>query len=1527
MVIAPKNHFKQLPFVDRENHIQIFEDAVNNIGQKEFSVLVYYGIAGIGKTSLRKELPKYLEESDSISRHPKVIWASIDLLLDKFREKNTFLVTLKNDLQKKYKINFPSFEIAHAIYWKKSNPEIPLRKENYLFFEGDNAFGDFFGVVDKIPYFNIVPATARLLKNVPNYFRIWWTKRGGAELKQLSEKEPLEIEEMLPYFWAQDLNSYLEQTSISAILFIDTYEALWEKNRAYGHSRDNWIRDELIPRLPRNTLWVICGREALRWEEINSEWSGYITQCEVNKLSKEYSIEYLESRDIDNKEIQEAIINGSNGIPYYLELSAQTYEKIAEIREPQLEDFVDNYPEIADRFFRFLSFEEKRLLSICSVLRFWDNSLLEYLVKEFNTGDSLQDYENLSSFSFIIRRDNNKFQMQQLMKESLEKNFEKENYEIIKRVHKVTSEYYSNKLEDIDIKAITPEHEIALAEAFYHAKKSFEAEYLLSWFIVVSDTFERAAFWQLIAPMYEEILQVLEAKLGSEHPSVATTLNNLAELYDKMGTYEKSLPIYQKALDIRKKVLGPEHPDVATTLNNLAELYYNMGAYDKALPIYQKALDIRKKVLGPEHPDVATTLNNLAALYRSMGTYDKALPLYQRALDISEKVLGPEHPDVATTLNNLALLYNNMGDYDKALPLYQRALDIRKKVLGSEHPDVATTLNNLAELYRSMGTYDKALPLYQRALEIREKVLGPEHPDAAITLNNLALLYNNMGAYDKALLLSQRALDIREKVLGSEHPSVATTLNNLALLYNNMGDYDKALPLYQRALDVREKVLGPEHPSVATTLNNLAELYRSMGAYDKALLLSQRDLEIREKVLGPEHPDVATTLNNLAELYRSMEAYDKALPLYQRALNVREKVLGPEHPSVATTLNNLAELYENMGAYDKALSLYQRANIIFENSFGEVHPSVGIVSRNLARVLTLMSQYKSKNDKNLYDFEIENENIATIEKIDLDEYRECPTEKEFNFGKVNLLFGPNGSGKTSLLEAIELFFCGKNLRNPDKLNDYKIRVRFKDSLNDQDISTNTIKRYNLRDKYWYNNPYDPNKNSSDLHIGFNRYNFYNTDSAFILFNEKKSGKVKKAFEDITLGENVNYIEERINKYHDEFKTRLSECENLLFEYKDLVKKEKGTIQKIKEINLEHLREEFIEEARRIKWAKKFDEISPSILTDFKIDYNKVETYLNKARENIKWIKNPTVEILEEEKNKLNQVRSQIKLTDINIEENKEEYLKGELSENLNENNLEILINEKIEQINDSIQLINDLSEIIYISPNDSLDKIMLDLETLYTTFREFKAEMNQNRVTEIQNENTKLKIKEIETKINELENNRKAILKGTGTLSYLLETHGKGKYLQDFILSNNREIFRIFNSIHIPKEFEDIKFDENSDIILKRNSSSEYAELSTISTGQRSALALSIFLNLNKKLRHGPPYIIFDDPIAYIDDLNVLSFLDYLREVAIQTDRQIFFATSNKHLAFLFSQKFKFLGDSEFKTFIMKGKQNRVLRR
>jgi tetratricopeptide (TPR) repeat protein/CHAT domain-containing protein len=457
--------------------------------------------------------------------------------------------------------------------------------------------------------------------------------------------------------------------------------------------------------------------------------------------------------------------------------------------------------------------------------------------------------------------------------------------------------------------------------------------------------------------LYRQALKIYQKSLGEDHPDIVTSLNNLAVLYHRQGNYSAAEPLYKRALKICEKVKGPEHPETATGLNSLAVLYDQQRNYAAAEPLYQRALTIREKVLGPEHPDTVTSLNNLALLYKDQGNYAAAEPLYQRALTIREKVLGPEHPDTVTSLNKLALLYKDQDNYAAAEPLYQRALNIREKVLGPEHLDTATSLNNLALLYMDRGNYAAAEPLYQRALKIREKALGPEHPDTATSLNNLALLYLDQGNFAVAEPLLQRALKISEKALGPEHRDTAGSLNNLAGLYDRQGKYAAAEPLYQRALKIREKVLGPEHPDTAESLNNLALLYRGQGNYAAAEPLLQRALTIYEKVLGLEHPITATFLNNMAALYGSQGNYAAAEPLYQRALKISEKVLGPEHPGTVRSLSNLALLYRDQGDYAGAEPLLQRALEIREKSLGPEHLNTADSLNNLAAVYNNQGKY------------------------------------------------------------------------------------------------------------------------------------------------------------------------------------------------------------------------------------------------------------------------------------------------------------------------------------------------------------------------------------------------------------------------------------------------------------------------------------------------------------------------------------------------------------------------------------------
>ncbi len=457
-------------------------------------------------------------------------------------------------------------------------------------------------------------------------------------------------------------------------------------------------------------------------------------------------------------------------------------------------------------------------------------------------------------------------------------------------------------------------------------------------------------------PLAGQVSDIRQKVLGGQHPDYASSLNNLAMLYDALGDSAKAEPLYREALEINRNVLGERHPGYATSLNNLGVLYKSLGDAVNAEPLIVEALDINRTMLGEKDPAYVTNLNNLASLYKSMGNSAKAEPLFRQALDIRKTVSGEKHSDYAMSLNNLGQLYASTREFAKAEPLLRQALEIRRSVPGVQHPDYAVSLNNLAGLYQSMGDLAKADPLYRKALEIQKIVPGETHPDYATTLDNFAGLHKAMGDYARAEPLYRKALEIQRTARGENHPEYAVTLGNVAEFYQSMGDYEKAKPLCLQALDIQKARRGEQHPDYATSLNNLAMLYDSMGDDAVAERLYRQALEIRQVVLGEQHPDYANSLNNLASLYTARQEHAKAEPLYRQALEIKKNTFGETHPAVAVGLNNLAVLYVSMNDDAKAEPLLRQALAIQAGALGETHPAYATSLSNLAVL------YESRGD-------------------------------------------------------------------------------------------------------------------------------------------------------------------------------------------------------------------------------------------------------------------------------------------------------------------------------------------------------------------------------------------------------------------------------------------------------------------------------------------------------------------------------------------------------------------------------------
>ena len=74
---------------------------------------------------------------------------------------------------------------------------------------------------------------------------------------------------------------------------------------------------------------------------------------------------------------------------------------------------------------------------------------------------------------------------------------------------------------------------------------------------------------------------VVNAQAPADDDSPAELNRRIVELY-REGKFKEAIPLAEKLVALTKRAKGDEDPDTATSLNNLAELYQAMGDYAKA---------------------------------------------------------------------------------------------------------------------------------------------------------------------------------------------------------------------------------------------------------------------------------------------------------------------------------------------------------------------------------------------------------------------------------------------------------------------------------------------------------------------------------------------------------------------------------------------------------------------------------------------------------------------------------------------------------------------------------------------------------------------------------------------------------------------------------------------------------------------------------------------------------------------------------------------------------------------------------
>lgn len=205
---------------------------------------------------------------------------------------------------------------------------------------------------------------------------------------------------------------------------------------------------------------------------------------------------------------------------------------------------------------------------------------------------------------------------------------------------------------------------------------------------------------------YIEALQIREN--SSENiKSTATTYNCLAMLlYEKFHDqcdYRQGLDYLEKANNILKSFEGESSIYIASTYNNKALLYGKLGDFDKALELASRALEIRLKLLDACHPSTARAHVTMGKILRLKGEYDAALASYKKALDIQEKVLDKSHPDTTAIYYDEALLFYEQAEENKALSLFIESYNAFNGTFGKDNDKTIDALMHARLIYAKLN--------------------------------------------------------------------------------------------------------------------------------------------------------------------------------------------------------------------------------------------------------------------------------------------------------------------------------------------------------------------------------------------------------------------------------------------------------------------------------------------------------------------------------------------------------------------------------------------------------------------------------------------------------------------------------------------------------------------------------------------------------------------------------------------------------------------------------------------------------
>ena len=317
----------------------------------------------------------------------------------------------------------------------------------------------------------------------------------------------------------------------------------------------------------------------------------------------------------------------------------------------------------------------------------------------------------------------------------------------------------------------------------------------------------------------------------------AKACNTLGVSWYIKSDYSKAIEWHQQSLAFMKEMR--ETGGMATSYNNLGNIYSDQGEFVKALQHYQRALDL---VEATNKPKASIYYGNIGAIYLAQGVYPKALEQFQKSLVICEDLNDEE--GMAVAYNNIGIIYINAGDTAKALAYYGKSVELNQKL--EDKQGLAETYLNIASIKKAQADYAQALEYGKKSLALQQELSNA--PGISESYGMIGEIHAARNDLSLALSNFRKELALAEETGKSDRLAVAYI--HTGNVYLQQKKYTLATSFGQKALKLSEE-LGII-TSQRDANNLLYQVYKSTGKNTEALAYHEKVLALTDSVEAAE---------------------------------------------------------------------------------------------------------------------------------------------------------------------------------------------------------------------------------------------------------------------------------------------------------------------------------------------------------------------------------------------------------------------------------------------------------------------------------------------------------------------------------------------------------------------------------------------------------------------------------------------------------------------------------------------------